>query len=75
MEELEQLKQLDTSTIEQVNMTSIGLLDVFGKLVVRIVFKDKTEKEITFISKVPLEEIKQWLIENNLVDNATLITY
>lgn len=55
-------------------MTSIGLLDIFGKLNIEIQIDTQME-EIEFISPVPVKEILKWLEENNLLDKATLIKF
>lgn len=73
-EKLNQLKQLDINKISEIKMTSIGLLDVFGKLNIELQIEDKIE-EIEFISPVPIKEILKWLEENNLLDKATLIKF
>lgn len=73
-EKLNQLKQLDINKISEIKMTSIGLLDVFGKLNIELQIDDKIE-EIEFISPVPIKEILKWLEENNLLDKATLIKF
>lgn len=57
---LKQLKQLDVDKITEIKMTSIGLLDIFGKLNIEIQTDTQIE-EIEFISPVPIEEISEWL--------------
>ena len=71
---LKQLKQLDVDKITEIKMTSIGLLDIFGKLNIEIQIDTQME-EIEFISPVPVKEILKWLEENNLLDKATLIKF
>lgn len=71
---LKQLKQLDVDKITEIKMTSIGLLDIFGKLNIEIQIDTQME-EIEFISPVPIEEISEWLEKNNLLDKATLLKF
>lgn len=71
---LKQLKQLDVDKITEIKMTSIGLLDIFGKLNIEIQIDTQIE-EIEFISPVPIEEISEWLEKNNLLDKATLLKF
>lgn len=71
---LKQLKQLDVDKITEIKMTSIGLLDIFGKLNIEIQTDTQIE-EIEFISPVPIEEISEWLEKNNLLDKATLLKF
>lgn len=73
-DKLNQLYQLDSTNISEIKMTSIGLLDIFGKLNIEIQIDTQME-EIEFISPVPVKEILKWLEENNLLDKATLIKF
>lgn len=74
IDKLNQLNQLDITKITEIKMTSIGLLDVFGKLCIEIQI-DNNNVEIEFLSPVPKQEILKWLEENNLLDKATLIQF
>ena len=74
IDKLNQLNQLDSTKITEIKMTSIGLLDVFGKLCIEIQI-DSNNVEIEFLSPVPKQEIIKWLEENNLLDKATLIQF
>lgn len=74
IDKLNQLNQLDSTKITEIKMTSIGLLDVFGKLCIEIQI-DNNNVEIEFLSPVPKQEILKWLEENNLLDKATLIQF
>ena len=73
-DKLNQLYQLDSTKISEIKMTSIGLLDIFGKLNIEIQIDTQME-EIEFISPVLVKEILKWLEENNLLDKATLIKF
>ena len=73
-DKINQLYQLDSTKISEIKMTSIGLLDIFGKLNIEIQIDTQIE-EIEFISPVPVKEILKWLEENNLLDKATLIKF
>lgn len=73
-DKLNQLYQLDSTKISEIKMTSIGLLDIFGKLNI-VIQIDTQMEEIEFISPVPVKEILKWLEENNLLDKATLIKF
>lgn len=74
IDKLNQLNQLDSTKITEIKMTSIGLLDIFGKLCIEIQI-DNNNVEIEFLSPVPKQEILKWLEENNLLDKATLIQF
>lgn len=73
-EKLEQLNKLDSTKITNIEMTSIGLLDTFGKLNIQIHIGDVI-KTLEFISPVPKQEIINWLQKDNLIDKATLIQF
>lgn len=75
IDKLNQLNQLDITKITEIKMTSIGLLDVFGKLCIEIQIDNNNNVEIEFLSPVPKQEILKWLEENNLLDKATLIQF
>lgn len=72
---MKELKAINTKDIIDIEMTSIGILDTFGKLVIQVYMKDNTRTEVTFLSPVPIKEITKWLEENNLLDISTLIKY
>lgn len=72
---MEELKAINTKDIIDIEMTSIGILDTFGKLVIQVYMKDNTRTEVTFLSPVSIKEITKWLEENNLLDISTLIKY
>lgn len=70
--QLTELYKVDITKITNIDITSIGLLEVFGKLTITIHLKGNSIKEFTFISPVPKQEIIKWLEDNNLLDKATL---
>lgn len=74
-EKLKQLNNIDTTNITNINITSIGLLDCFGKLILDIVLQDGVVYEFEFISPVPVDEITDWLKNNNLLDKAQLLKF
>jgi hypothetical protein len=74
-EELKQLYKIDVDKVTKINMTSLGILDTFGKLVVSLYMEDNVTEELTFISPVPVKDITNWLKENNLIDQTTLREY
>lgn len=75
MKPLEELRSIDVTQIIDIEMTSIGILDTFGKLVIQIYKDDNTRTEITFLSPVPIKEISKWLEDNKLLDITTLMKY
>lgn len=70
--QLTELYKVDITQITNIDITSIGLLEIFGKLTILIKLKNKSIREFTFVSPVPKQEIIKWLEDNNLLDKATL---
>ena len=72
MKELQRLYNIEIELINNIEMTSIGLLDSFGKLEMILDMKDNTKKGFTFLSPVPTKHIVNYLTKTNLIDKATL---
>lgn len=70
-ETLNNLYKLNNTQIQDINITSVGLLDSFGKLIIQINMKDGKTKVFEMLSPVPTELFVKWLKETNLVDKAT----
>ena len=66
---------LDNENIEKIEIRTIGLLDVFGKIEVDIIYKNKSKKELVGISPVDRQEIVQWLEDNKLYDKAIMYQF
>lgn len=66
---------LDNKNIKEIVMRKVGLLDVFGKIEIDIIYNDNSKKELVGISPVDTNEIKRWLKENNLLDKAKLYEF
>lgn len=69
--QLDILFSIDKDTIKSISMTSIGLLDSFGKLMVDVE-TDGLKHSFMFISPVPTDDIINYLKETNLIDITTL---
>lgn len=66
---------LDNENIKEIKMRKVGLLDVFGKIEIDIIYNNNAKKELVGISPVDTNEIKRWLEENNLLDKARLYEF
>ena len=66
--QLTELHKVDITQITNIDITSIGLLEIFGKLTILIQLKNKSIKEFTFVSPVSKQEIVKWLEDNNLLE-------
>ena len=70
-EVLHNLYKLDSTQIQDINITSVGLLDSFGKLIIQINDIQGKTKVFEMLSPVPTELFVRWLKETNLVDKST----
>ncbi len=66
---------LDNKNIKSIEMRTVGLLDVFGKIEIDITFNNNSKKKLVGISPVQTDDIKKWLEENNLYDKAKLYKF
>lgn len=69
------LYMLDNKNIKQIEIRTIGLLDIFGKIEIDITFNNNSKKYLVGISPVNIDEIKKWLEENNLFEKAKLYKF
>ena len=56
-------------------MRKIGLLDVFGKIEIDIIYNNNSRKELIGISPFNTKLVENWLTENNLLDKAKLYVF
>lgn len=66
---------LDNKNIKEIQMRKIGLLDVFGKIEIDIIYNNNSKKELVGISPFNTKLIENWLTENNLFDKAKLYEF
>ncbi len=66
---------LDNNNIKSIEIRTIGLLDVFGKIEIDVTFNNNSKKKLVGISPVQTNDIKNWLEENNLFDKAKLYKF
>ena len=52
---------LDNEDIKEIEIRTVGLLDVFGKIIIDITFNNNTKKRLVGISPVNTAQIKEWL--------------
>ncbi len=69
------LHNINTTNISYIQIRTIGLLDVFGKMLIDISYNDDTTECITLISPVPINVITEWLERNNLFDKTKLYKF
>lgn len=66
---------LDNKNIKEIIIRKVGLLDVFGKIMIDIKFNNNSEKHLVGISPVDTDEVKRWLEKNKLYEKAKLYEY
>lgn len=66
---------LDNENIEKIEIRTIGLLDVFGKIEIDIIYRNKSKKELVGISPVDRQKIVKWLEDNKLYDKAIMYQF
>lgn len=66
---------LDNKNIKEITIRKIGLLDVFGKILIDIKFNNNSEKHLVGISPVDTNAIKEWLEKDNLYEKAKLYDF
>ncbi len=66
---------IDNKNIKEITIRKIGLLDVFGKILVDIKFNNNSEKHLEGISPVDTNAIKKWLEKDNLYEKAKLYEF
>lgn len=69
------LNNINVTNIKTIQIRKIGLLDVFGKLIIDVSYLDGSKESIEVISPVPTDVITHWLEVNNLLDITTLYEF
>ena len=69
------LAKVNTSEIKSIVIRTIGLIDVFGKLIIDIKYNNAKEQSIEILSPVPVNIITDWLNTNNLLDKSILYKF
>lgn len=66
---------IDNENIKEIEIRKIGLLDVFGKIEIDIIFNNNSIKKLVGISPVDTNQIKNWLKENDLFEKAKMYEF
>lgn len=72
---IRELSKIDVQTVQSVTLRTIGLISVFGKMIIDIEFTNETKTSIEIISPVPTDVVKDWLTENNLLDKTLMYEF
>ena len=68
-------EMIDNKNIKSIEIRTIGLLDVFGKIEIDIIFKNNSKKHLVGNSPVDTTQIQEWLKKDNLFEKAKLFKF
>lgn len=68
-------EMLDNKNIKSIEIRTIGLLDMFGKIEIDITFKNNAKKHLVGISPVDTTQIQEWLKKDNLYEKAKMYKF
>lgn len=68
-------EMLDNKNIKSIEIRTIGLLDVFGKIEIDIIFKNNSKKYLVGISPIDTALIQEWLKKDNLYEKAIMYKF
>lgn len=66
---------LDNKDIKEIEIRTVGLLDIFGKIIIDITFKNNTKKRLVGISPVDTAQIKEWLEKDMIYEKAKMYNF
>lgn len=69
------LSEVVVSEIKSIVIRTVGLIDMFGKMLLDITYLDDTTKTIEIVSPVPTDIISKWLDTNNLLDKTIMYEF
>lgn len=68
-------EMLDNKNIKSIEIRTIGLLDVFGKIEIDIIFKNNFKKYLVEITPIDTALIQEWLKKDNLYEKAIMYKF
>lgn len=68
-------EMLDNQNIKSIEIRTIGLLDMFGKIEIDIIFNNNSKKHLVGISPVDTTQIQEWLKKDNLYEKAKMYKF
>ena len=69
------LQNLSIKDIKEIQIRTIGLIDVFGKMIIDVSYTNNKSKSIEILSPIPVDVIKDWLDKNNLLNKTILYKF
>lgn len=71
----ETLDEINISEIKSIVIRTVGLIDVFGKMIIDIEYNDSNKQSIEILSPVPTDIITKWLDTNTLLDKTVMYEF
>lgn len=69
------LDEINISEIKSIVIRTVGLIDVFGKMIIDIEYNDDSNQSIEILSPVPTVTVTEWLDTNTLLDKTVLYEF
>lgn len=69
------LAKINTAEIKHITIRTIGMLDVFGKMIINIEYNNNSKQELVILSPVPTQIITNWLDTNKLLDKTIMYKF
>ena len=69
------LDLINTDDVDKIEIRTIGLLDVFGKMEIDIFYKNDTIEKLVAYSPVDTNLISNWLEKDNLYEKAKMYKF
>lgn len=71
----EKLNEVNISNITSIVIRTVGLIDIFGKMIIDIYHNNDIEQTIELHSPVPTKIITEWLDTNKLLDKTVMYEF
>lgn len=71
----EKLNEVDISNITSIVIRTVGLINIFGKMIIDIYHNNDIEQTIEIQSPVPTKVITEWLDTNKLLDKTVMYEF
>ena len=69
------LNEVNIANIKSIVIRTVGLIDVFGKMIIDIEYNDDSNQSIEILSPVPTVTVTEWLDTNTLLDKTVLYEF
>lgn len=69
------LDEINVLEIKSIVIRTVGLINVFGKMIIDIEYNDSNKQSIEILSPVPTDIITKWLDTNTLLDKTVMYEF